>query len=157
MRQSRCRGKIKYMEFYQEDHKRIAEWAANCAERALPYFTEMYPDDPRPEEAIAALRAWIGDVLPVNKVRTTVFGAHGAARLAPSRSAAQFAARAAASAASVAYAIDGARAAADYAAQAVLSAEGEETEHAERAQQHQELPKRLHPLAFPAEFAHEEI
>jgi len=36
----------------------LALWAADCAERVLPYFEEKYPRDDRPRKAIEAARAW---------------------------------------------------------------------------------------------------
>ncbi len=37
----------------------VVTFAADCAERVLPIFERAYPDDPRPREAIAAVRAWL--------------------------------------------------------------------------------------------------
>ena len=37
-----------------EDHHRLALWAADCAEHVLPVFEAARPDDRRPREAIAA-------------------------------------------------------------------------------------------------------
>ncbi len=39
------------------DHHLLALWAARCAEHVLPLFESARPDDPRPREAIAAVRA----------------------------------------------------------------------------------------------------
>ena len=39
------------------DHKTLAVWAVDCAERVLPYFEEKYPEDNRPRRAIEALQA----------------------------------------------------------------------------------------------------
>src|SRR6478752_842823 len=40
-----------------EDHHRLALWAAECAEHVLPLFETARPDDLRPREAIAAGQA----------------------------------------------------------------------------------------------------
>jgi len=39
------------------DHKILAIWAADCAERALAFFEQRYPEDDRPRKAIEAIRA----------------------------------------------------------------------------------------------------
>ena len=41
------------------DHKTLAIWAIDCAERILPYFEEEYPQDHRPRQAIQTLQTWI--------------------------------------------------------------------------------------------------
>src|SRR5659263_434671 len=40
-------------------HKTLGVWACDCAERALPYFENKYPQDNRPRLAIEAGRAWV--------------------------------------------------------------------------------------------------
>jgi len=40
------------------DHKSLALWAVDCAERALPTFEEKHPEDDRPRRAVEAARAW---------------------------------------------------------------------------------------------------
>jgi hypothetical protein len=37
----------------------VVRFAADCAEHVLPIFERAYPDDPRPREAIAAVRDWL--------------------------------------------------------------------------------------------------
>lgn len=77
-------------------HKRLALKAAKEAERVLPYFEREHPKDPRPREAIAALRAWAQGKreLGMAQVRKLSLDAHAAARAAKSNTA-RFAARAA--------------------------------------------------------------
>jgi hypothetical protein len=41
------------------DHKTLALWAIDCAERVMPYFEEKYPQDHRPRQAIETLKTWI--------------------------------------------------------------------------------------------------
>lgn len=41
------------------EHKTLAIWAIDCAERVLPYFEEKYPQDHRPQKAIETLKSWI--------------------------------------------------------------------------------------------------
>ena len=40
------------MKVAEQDHRALALWAADCAERVLPYFEELYPGDDRPRKAI---------------------------------------------------------------------------------------------------------
>ena len=41
------------------NHKMLAVWAIDCAQRVLPYFEEKYPEDKRPRKAIETLKEWI--------------------------------------------------------------------------------------------------
>lgn len=59
----------------------LAIWAADCAERVLPYFEDRYPEDNRPQKAIAALHEWIRTgVFSMAVIRKTSLGAHAAAK-----------------------------------------------------------------------------
>ena len=40
------------------DHHLLGVWAASCAEHVLDLFEAARPDDPRPRQAIEAIRAW---------------------------------------------------------------------------------------------------
>jgi len=64
------------------NHKSLALWAADCAERALPAFEEKHPEDDRPRRAVEAARAWAcGDgELRMTEARAAAFAAHAAAR-----------------------------------------------------------------------------
>ncbi len=105
------------------DHKKLAIWAAGCAERVLPFFEEKYPDDDRPRKAIAALRAWVKTgMFRMTAVRGGSLAAHAAARQAEEYSAARSAARAAGQALATAHVPRHAIAAAIYAATAVRDA-----------------------------------
>ena len=66
------------------------------ATRVLPLFEREHPDDPRPRQAIEAIRAWAHGKrsLGMAEVRKLSMGSHAAAREAKS-DAARFAARAA--------------------------------------------------------------
>jgi hypothetical protein len=83
----------------EEDRRNVAVWAADCAERVLGLFEAEAPEDDRPREAIARLRAFALGELGVAEARRR-FVAHAAARevTAP---AAVAAARAAGQAASI--------------------------------------------------------
>ena len=85
------------------DHKMLAVWARDCAERVLPYFEENYPDDPRPRKAIETLQTWIDTgVFKMAVIRKASLDAHAAARDVgadnPARSAARAAGQAVATA-----------------------------------------------------------
>ncbi len=85
------------------DHKTLAIWAIDCAERVLPYFEENYPDDPRPRNAIETLQAWINTgVFKMAVIRKASLDSHAAARDVgednPARSAAHAAGQAVATA-----------------------------------------------------------
>jgi hypothetical protein len=105
------------------NHKTLAIWAADCAERVLPYFEEKYPGDTRPRKAIEACREWarIG-VFRMADVRKTALAAHAAARDVKEDDAARSAARAAGQAMATAHVPSHAIAAAVYAATAVRDA-----------------------------------
>lgn len=105
------------------DHKTLAIWAADCAERVLPYFEEQYPADTRPRKAIEACREWARTgVFRMADVRSTSLAAHAAARDAEAYSPARSAARAAGQAMATAHVPAHALAAAIYAATAVRDA-----------------------------------
>lgn len=105
------------------DHIEQMLWACAAAERALPVFEQVFPDDPRPREAIAAGRQWAEGEITMTMARKAAFAAHAAARVAKAASnpSAERAARAAGHAAATAHVIDHAQHAARY-AMAALSA-----------------------------------
>ena len=107
----------------KSDHKIVAIWAADCAERVLPYFEEKYPEDNRPRKAIEACRTWARTgVFRMADVRKTALAAHAAAREVKEDHAARSAARAAGQALSTAHVPAHAIAAAVYAATSVRDA-----------------------------------
>jgi hypothetical protein len=67
-------------------HRRLAEWAADCAERVLPFFEE-HSRDTRPRDAIAKGRAWAAGKVRVGDAQKAAVGAHAAAREVKSKSA----------------------------------------------------------------------
>lgn len=78
------------------DHKTLAIWALDCAERVLPYFENKYPEDDRPRLAIEAGRAWVStNVFKMADIRKAALAAHAAAREVEEDNAARSAARAA--------------------------------------------------------------
>jgi len=126
------------------DHKLLAIWAADCAERALPYFEEKYPGDSRPRKAIEACRAWARTgVFKMADVRNISLAAHAAARALAEDNAARSAARAAGQAIATAHVPTHAIAAAIYAATAVRdgssAADATAATYKERVWQYQRL------------------
>src|SRR5438034_3180337 len=86
------------------DHKTLAVWAIDCAERVMPYFEEKYPEDHRPRNAIVALQAWINTgVFKMADIRKASLNAHSAAREVGEDSPASSAARAAGQAVATAH------------------------------------------------------
>lgn len=76
------------------DHKVLAIWAKDCAERVLSYFKEQYPQDDRPQKALDILQVWIDTgVFKMAIIRSASLASHAAAREVgkdcPARSAAR--------------------------------------------------------------------
>jgi hypothetical protein len=110
--------------FNLNDQKNLAVWAADCAERVLPYFEEKYPDDKRPSVAIWTLREWVNTgKFSMAVIRGASLASHGAARgVRKEDHAARFAARAAGQAVATAHVPTHALGAALYAIKAVAVA-----------------------------------
>lgn len=106
-----------------EQHRELARWACDCAERVLPLF-EAQSSDPRPRETLAGCRRWVRGEEKMAEVRRLAFAAHAAAR--ETDGAAQAAARACGQAAGVAHVPTHAPHAAAYARKAVSLAGGDE-------------------------------
>lgn len=113
-------------------HTTLAVWAADCAERVLPFFEGAFPGDTRPRTAIEACREWSGTgVFRMAEVRKTALAAHAAAREVKEGNPARSAARAAGHAMATAHVGTHAIAAAIYAATAVRdAADPPDAEHA---------------------------
>jgi hypothetical protein len=129
-------------------HHAVAAWAAACAERALPIFEELHPDDARPRAAVDALHAWMRGEIPMTACRAAAFAAHAAAREAETP-AAVAAARAAGQASAVAHMFDHSPHAATYAAKAVGLHRGDAARAAEREWQWAHLAPELREIGFP--------
>jgi hypothetical protein len=88
----------------KEEQKLMAAWAADCAERVLPFFEKAFPKDNRPRQVIEACRTWVQTGLfKIAEIRGASLAAHAAAREAKANSAACFAARAAGQAVATAH------------------------------------------------------
>jgi len=140
----------------EQDHKAIAIWATDCAERVLQYFEKKYPKDNRPRNAIEAGRAWARDEITVGAARTGSISAHAAARTT-NNAAARAAARSAGQAVATAHMVGHAAHAAEYAIKAVMYAtNSSETEKAvknERNWQFRHLPKHLRLIVYPIQLS----
>jgi hypothetical protein len=107
------------------DKKTLAAWAIDCARRVLPYFEEKFPEDPRPRNALAALRTWIktGE-FSMAVIRKASLEAHAAAREVGEDNPSRSAARAAGQAVATAHVPGHSLGAAIYALQAIHRAAG---------------------------------
>ena len=104
----------------QTEHRALAAWARDCAQRVLPYFEEQYPHDRRPRQALKVLQAWIDTgAFRMATIRGASLASHAAAREVGEDSAARSAARAAGQAVATAHVPTHAIGAANYALQAV--------------------------------------
>ena len=110
------------MKYSKQDQRLLAIWAADCAERVLPFFEKAYQDD-RPRKAIEACRTWVRTgVFKMADIRKASLAAHAAAREAKENNAACFAAHAAGQAVATAHVPQHAFSAAYYALKAVAAA-----------------------------------
>jgi hypothetical protein len=133
--------------FNKQEQRLLAIWAADCAERVLPFFEMAYPKDDRPRKAIEACRTWVRTgVFKMADIRKVALAAHAAARKAKEKDAACFAARAAGQAVATAHVPQHAFGAAYYAlkiAAASNSANSEVKIAKELNWQYRHLPKKL--------------
>lgn len=123
------------------DHKTVALWAIDCAERVMPYFEEKYPQDHRPRQALETLKTWIDTgVFKMAVIRKASLDAHAAAREVGEDSPARSAARAAGQAVATAHVLRHAYGPAIYAQQAIYRATNSiDTAKSERNWQYQHL------------------
>ena len=84
-----------------DDHHRLATWAADCAEHVLRLFERERPTDDRPRRAIESARAWTRGEVTMTEARAA--GGHAMAAARDLRGAARHAAFAAGQAAVVAH------------------------------------------------------
>jgi len=105
------------------NHRKLGIWAADCAERVLPYFEKRRPKDNRPRKAIETLWAWVKTKkFRMADIRGAALAAHAAARGIEEYSPARSAARAAGQAVATAHVARHAIGAAVYATTAVSDA-----------------------------------
>jgi len=141
------------------DHYLLALWAADCAEHVLHFFEETQPNDDRPRQAIALVRAWTRGEITMSQSRAA--GGHAMAAAGALSGAARHAAYAAGQAGVVAhvaahelgaaaYAIKAARAAA-------LDGQAEEAGRLECAWQRAQLPSQIRDLVLDDQKLRNEI
>ena len=107
----------------ETDHKTLAVWAIDCAERVLPHFEEKHPEDHRPRNAIETLQTWINiGVFKMAVIRKASLDAHAAAREVGEDNSARSGARAAGQAVATAHVPAHSLGAANYALQAIYRA-----------------------------------
>ena len=122
------------------DHKTLAVWAIDCAERVLPYFEEQHPEDRRPRNALETLQIWINTgVFRMAVIRKASLDSHAAARDVGEDNAARSAARAAGQAVATAHVPAHSIGAAIYALQAIHRAAGDAAVARERDWQYMRL------------------
>ena len=128
------------------DHKTLATWALDCAERVLHFFEGKHPKDGRPRVAIETGRAWVKTgVFRMAVIRKAALDSHSAAREVKDDEVVRSAARAAGQAVASAHVPTHALAAAVYAATAIRDATQPDSADAastkEREWQYQHLMK----------------
>jgi hypothetical protein len=131
-------------------HHLLALWAADCAEHVLHFFEEVQPSDPRPRQAIEAVRAWTRGELKMMETRAA--GGHAMATARNLKGAARNAAYAAGQAAVTAHVAAHELGAAAYAIKAVReSVKGNEKNLMGRKEcqwQRKQLPDAIHELVL---------
>jgi hypothetical protein len=133
-----------------EDHQRLALWAAACAEHVLHHFEQARPTDDRPRRAIDLGRAWARGEVPWAEARVAAGHANAAAR--DLSGAARHAAYAAGQAAAVGHVAAHELGAAAYAVRAARAAAPDgQSEAAGRAEcrwQRAQLPPEIRELVL---------
>ena len=129
-----------------DDHRRLALWAATCAEHVLPLFEAVQPSDERPRLATLQLRAWTRGELGMMETRAAGGRAMSAARVLSG--AARHAAYAAGQAAVTAHVAAHELGAAAYAIKAVRAAAGESAGRLECEWQRRQLPAAIRALVL---------
>ncbi|MFN8195906.1 MAG: hypothetical protein U0R80_16715 [Nocardioidaceae bacterium] len=142
-----------------DDHRRLALWAATSAEHVLPLFEAERPEDPRPREAIEAARAWVRGELPMMRARAA--GGHAMAAARDLTGAARHAAFAAGQAGAVAHVAAHELGAAAYAIKAARAAVPTGQSHVagqrECAWQREQLPPEIRELVLDDQRLRNEI
>jgi Imm-5 like putative immunity protein len=142
-----------------DDHHRLAMWAADCAQHVLHHFEQARPADNRPRHAIDLGRAWARGAVTMTQARTAAGHANAAARdLSGAARHAAFAAGQAAAVAHVAAHELGAAAYAIRAAQAAAAqADREQAGRLECRWQRAQLPLEIRELVLDDERLRNEL
>lgn len=104
----------------QVTHQTTGVWALMCAKRVLPFFTDLYPHDQHPKNALETLQNWIhtGE-FRMDVIRKAALDSHAAAREVGQNNPAHSDVRAAGQAVSTVHVRKHAIAASSYATQAI--------------------------------------
>jgi hypothetical protein len=141
------------------DHRRLAVWAADCAEHVLGHFERARAGDDRPRRAIELARAWARGEVTMTEARTAAGHAMGAAR--DLSGAARHAGYAAGQAAAVAHVAAHELGAAAYAIKAARAAapkgEAESAGRLECRWQRDQLPEAIRELVLDDQRLRNEI
>jgi hypothetical protein len=133
--------------YSREDQVALALWSIRCAERVLPFFETIAPQDSRPRTALETGREWARTLeFRMAVIRGASLDAHGAARDVQFDRPASFAARACGQAVATAHVAQHAYGGAYYALKAVASSTPQEQRKLideELAWQSDTLPARL--------------
>src|SRR6478672_7225220 len=128
------------------DHRRLALWAALCAEHVLHLFEDEQASDARPRVAIEAARGWARGDMKMMDARARGGHAMGAAR--PLDGAARYAAYSAGQAACVGHVAEHDLGAAAYAIKAAQAADSISAGRLERDWQRDRLHERIRALVL---------
>jgi hypothetical protein len=136
-----------------EDHRLLALWAADCAERVLYFFEAIRPHDNRPRTAIEAVCAWASGKIKMTQAKEAAGASQDAAREIKDLSeAARLAALSAGQAAVVAHVAAHELGAAAYAIRAVMEnapkQERETVRNMECEWQRSRLPDKIRELVL---------
>jgi hypothetical protein len=141
------------------DHRRLAIWAADCAEHVLDRFEQARPGDGRPRRAIELGRAWARGEVTMTEARAA--GGHAMAAARDLRGAARHAAFASGQAAAVAHVAAHELGAAAYAIRAARAAapdgQGEAAGRLECRWQRDRLPEAIRELVLDDQRLRNEI
>ena len=131
------------------DQRLMAIWAADCAERVLPLFEEVFPNDDRPRKAIEVCRMWVRTgVFKMADIGGASLAAHAAARAAQENEVASLAAHAAGQAVATAHVPQHAFGGAYYALRAIAVADPAKAEAKVLKEHHwqaRHMPAKLRP------------
>lgn len=134
----------------EQDRRELIVWAVACAERLLPLFETVCPDDHRPRDGLEGAMAFARGELRIGLARGLAAACHAAARAAPTP-AAVAAARACGHATAVAHMASHARGLPYYGLKAVALAYPDDPGAVERedAWQRAHVPERFAEYVYP--------
>jgi hypothetical protein len=136
-----------YKKYSKEDQKLMAIWSLDCAERVLPLFELVSPEDNRPRKALEVGKDWVRTgIFSMMVIRAASLGAHAAAKDVKESDGACFAAHAAGQAVATAHVPQHVYGGSYYALKAIAAANPEnaiEKVEQELHWQEQELPEHL--------------